>query len=343
MKKSRILNIVSYTKIGLFLCIIVLVASCKSDTSAVTVHADDDPAITELNALIDKNTNDASLYYQRAQLYYDKEKYDQAIADLRFAVKIDSLNPDFRHLLSDAYLNYGHIHEAEQELNEVLRVFPERIPTLLKMAEFKYINEDYDGSILTVNEIIRLDPQNAEAYFMLGMNFIALNDNTRAINSFQTAVELDSKLTDAWIYLGELYEEKKDPKALQYYESAVLSNPASMQAKHAKAYYLQNHKDIPGALELYRSIIVEDKSYSDAYLNSGILYLEMDSLNNAYEQFNLLVGINPTNYLGFYYRGIVNEKRGNKEAAIKDYTSSLNLNNNDKNVQNALENLKNQK
>lgn len=319
---------------------VMVFVSCKSDIPASKVSSGD-PEIDQLSDQIDKNNNNASLYFQRAQLYFNKDVYDHAIADLKFALKIDSLNPDYMHLLSDAYMNYGHAQEAEHTLNEALRIYPERVPTLLKMSELKYIMEDYDGSILTVNEIIRIDPQNAEAYFMLGMDFIALKDKSRAINSFQTAVELDSKLTDAWIYLGELYEENKDPKALQYYDSAILSNPESMQAKHAKAYYLQNHNDIPGALELYRKIIVEDKSYTDAYLNSGILYLELDSLDNAYEQFDLMVGVNPTNYLGFYYRGIINEKKGNKEAALKDYMSSNNLNNNDKEVQDALNSLKN--
>lgn len=320
--------------------LVLSIASCKSDKTTSTPSSGD-PAIDQLTAEIEKNQNDATLYFQRAKLYYEQEKYDYALADLKFAVRIDSLNPDYYHLMSDAFLNYGHAQEAEGALDEALRLYPERIPTLLKMAEFKYIMEEYDGSIFSINEIIRLDPQNAEAYFMLGMDFIALNDITRAINSFQTAVELDSKLTDAWIYLGELHENKNDGMALQYYESAVLSNPQSMQARHAKAYYLQNHKDIPGAIEIYRSIIVDDKSYIDAYLNSGILYLEMDSLDRAYEQFNLMVGMNPTNYLGFYYRGVANEKLGRKEAALKDYTSASNLNNQDKKVQDALNLLNN--
>jgi tetratricopeptide (TPR) repeat protein len=320
--------------------LILVFASCKSNNNK-EIASSGDPAIDQLTNEINNNQKDASLYFQRAQLYYDKKIYDHAISDLQYAIKIDSLNPQYRHLISDAYLNYGHAQEAEAALNEVLRLYPQRIPTLLKMAELKYILEEYDGSIWTINEVVKLDPQNAEAYFMLGINFLAIKDIPRAINSFQTAVELDSKLTDAWIYLGELYEEKKDPKALQYYNSAILSNPESMQAKHAKAFYLQNHKDIPGAIELYRNIIMEDKSYTDAYLNSGILYLELDSLDRAYEQFNLMVGVAPTNYLGFYYRGIVNEKKGNKEAALKDYISANNLNNKDEKVEKALNTLKN--
>ncbi len=315
--------------------------ACKTDTAAPSEVTSGDPQIDQLTAAINKTPNDADLYYQRAQLYYNKNIYDRSIADLKYALKIDSLNPNYYHLLSDAYLDYGYTKEALDALQDVMYLYPERIPTLLKYAELKYIFEDYDGSILTLNEIVRLDAQNADAYFMLGMNFLALKDTARATNSFQTAVEMDSGLTDAWIFLGEIYEKKNDPRALKYYDSAILSDPESMQARHAKAFYLQNHGDIPGALKIYREIIEKDREYTDAILNSGLLYIELDSLDKAYEQFNVMAGIAPTNYLGFYYRGIVNEKKGNKDAALKDYESAYNLNRDDKKVEEALLSLKN--
>ena len=314
---------------------------CKDEVTQA-IQLSGDPNIDKISAEITKNPGNPLLYFQRAKLYYDKSEFDNTIVDLESAMAIDSLNPDFYHLLSDAYLDYYNSRGALNTMNKVLTLYPERIPSLLKLAELKLILKDYDGSVLTVNEIIRLDNQNAEAYFMLGMNFKSIGDKERAMNAFQTAVEMDSGLTDAWIILGELYEEKKDPKAIKYYESAVLSNQESMQALHAKAFYLQNHGVIQGAQQIYRDIIIKDKSYADAYLNSGLLYMETDSIDKAYEQFDLLTDVAPTNHMGYYMRGIIYEKRGNKLQALKDYESANNLNKDDKNVQKALETLKNQ-
>ncbi len=318
-----------------------LILGCKSDAST-KVESTGDPAIDALTQQINEKPDNADLYFQRAQKYMDISTYDRAILDMQKAISIDSINPNYYHLISDAYLDYFNSKEAMNAMLKVLSLYPERVPSLLKMAELKYILEDFDGSILTLNEVARLDPQNGEGYLMLGMNFRTLNDTLRAINAFQTAVEMDSGLTDAWISLGEIYEEKNDSKALKYYESAILSDPKSMQALHAKAFYLQNHDDIPGAQRLYRNIITTDKSYTDAYLNSGLLYLEMDSIDRAYEQFDLLTGVAPTYFKGFYMRGIVNEKKGDITAALKDYESAFNLNNKDKKVQDALSALKNQ-
>ena len=327
-------------------CLIILFylvsgPSCKDQDTRVSIATDGDASLDKITAEISKNPDKADLYFERAKLYYDKSVYDNAIYDLQKAMTLDSLNPDFYHLLSDAYLDYFNSRGALNTMNKVLSIYPERNPSLLKMAELKHILKDFDGSIITINEILRLDPQNAEGYFMLGMNFRAIGDKDRAINAYQTAVEMDSGMTDAWIILGEMYEEKKDAKALQYYESAILSNPQSMQALHAKAYYLQNHGKIPLAQNIYQQIILKDKSYSDAYLNSGLLYMESDSLDKAFEQFDILTGVAPSFYMGYYMRGVVHEKKGRKKDAIKDYESAHNLNKEDKEVKKALETLKN--
>jgi tetratricopeptide (TPR) repeat protein len=314
---------------------IVLQASCKSE-APTEVKKEGDPIIDEITSLITKDPSKASLYYQRAQAYIGLSKFPNAIIDLQRAIAIDSLNPDYFHLLSDAFMDSGDLDNAYWTMLRVMKKYPERIPTLLKVSETKYIMEDYDGSIMTLNQITRLDPQNAEAYYMLGVNFLKLNDTERAINGFTTATEMDSKLTDAWIALGEIYEKKKDAKALKYYESAVLSDPNSMPALHAKAFYLQNNKNVPEAKAIYRSIIKTNQNYADAYLNLGLIYIDQDSLNKAYEQFNTLVGVAPTYHLGFYYRGIVQEKQGKKTEAKKDYQSATNLEPNDKRAADAL-------
>jgi tetratricopeptide (TPR) repeat protein len=326
-------------RILVYIGCLIFVFGCKTDESKKEISSGF-PEIDLMSNDIVRDPTNADLYFQRAKLYYENGKYDNTILDLQKAMTIDSINPEFYHLLSDAYLDYYNSNDALSTMRKVLALYPERVASLLKMAELKYILEDYDGSILTVNEVIRIDPHNAEGFFMLGLNFRALKDIDRAINSFQTAVEMDSGLTDAWMILGEMYEAKKDAKALKYYESAILSNPKSMQALHSKAYYLQNHGDINGAQEIYRNIIVEDKMYTDAYLNSGLLYLGSDSIQRAFEQFNNMAGIAPTNYMAYYMRGITHEKMGKKDLALKDYESAYNLNKEDSKVQEAIKSLK---
>jgi len=339
IQKSLMANLQKTGVIFLFAGVIFF-SGCDESAKQPT-DAESDPEISVISTDISARPEEPGLYFLRAQKYYEKQRFQEAILDMEKAMSIDSLNPDYYHLLSDVYLDYYNSSGALRMMNKVLALYPERIPSLLKMSELKYILEDYDGSVLTINEVIRLDPQNAEGFFMLGRNFMSLKDEVRAIQSFQRAVELDSKLTDAWMYLGELFESRKDPAAIKYFESAVLSDPSSNEALHAKAFYLQNHGKVSDAIGLYKQIVVRDKAYTDAYMNTGLLYLDMDSLQQAINQFSLMTANAPTNYLGFYYRGVAYEKLGKKDAARSDYESAYRLNGDDQKVQNALKKLSN--
>ena len=284
-----------------------------------------DSLIDQLSTQLVKSPDDIDLLYQRASVYYEKDEFEASIQDLEKAMSIDSLQPKIYHLLADNYLDYYRSREAVEMMKTVTRLFPESIPSLLKLSEMQMILNQNENSIFTVNEILRLSPQNNEAYFMLGMNFRAIGELDRAINSFQTAVENDPEMVDAWLILGELHEKKGSKDAVKFYDNAINIAPDKPEVLHSKAFYLQNNGDIPGALELYKEINLKSPNYADAYLNAGIIHMDQDSLGLAFEQMNLLAGVQPQNPLAYYYRGLIHNAYGNYEAAAVDLQNSINI------------------
>lgn len=321
--------------LGIFLA--VTLWSCKSDTKEnVTFSETGDAAIDAISKEIEKDPS-AQNYYLRAQALYNSEDYARSISDAEKAISLDSLQADYYHLLADGYMDYYRSKEALATMRRVLKIYPTRVPSLLKLAELEYIVQRYDLSVFNCNLILKDHPQNAEAFFMLGMNFRALGDREKAINSFQTAVEFDPDLIDAWIILGDLYGEKGDKKALKYYDAALVIAPEKNEVKHSKAFYLQNNGDIPAALALYRDIIIKDPSYGPAFLNSGILYLQLDSLDKAYEQFDILANREPQNANAYFYRAQVSYIKGDLTSTEQDLQNTLRINPEDKDAKKLLE------
>lgn len=314
----------------LSLVILCFCVACKENKTTAEkentgfVGANDEQLVA-ISALIEKEPLNAKLRYERAKMLHDNKYYDEAVADLRVAILQDSLMPEFYHLLSDVFMDNALSNKALQTIETAAHLFPTRIPTQLKLSETQLILQLYEKSISTLNEILRQDPQNAEAYFMLGLNFRDMGDERRAINSLKTATEFDSRIVDAWIILGNIYEAKNDKSALEYYSAAVNVDPRNPNALHSKAYYLQNHGDVKSALLLYDHIIAVDRDYTDAYLNAGILNLDRDSLQRAMEQFNILSGKSPQDWRPYYYRSLVYKRMGNKAAALADIQSCINL------------------
>ncbi len=314
----------------LVLCTLLFV-QCKEDKntdtqSPASVNTTGIDAIDILTAEINKTPMDASLYYERAKAYMDNNGNEYAVKDAERAVQLDSLNPNYYHLLSDTYMDFRQSKLSLITMMKVATMYPERTATQLKLAETQYILQQYEYAVSTLNKILKYDPLNAEAYFMLGMVFNEFEqDKKKAKNAFLTAVENDPDLVDAWLILGQNAMNENDPLAKRYYQNAVNAEPENVRALHSLAFYLQNNNDVTGAQNLYRKIHVLDKSYLQANLNSGILYIEQDSLEKAYEQFNIITQNNPANHVGYYYRGVVHELQGNLDQALADYQNSMNI------------------
>jgi len=314
--------------IGISALFALLLAACGNQSEGnneAQIAATGDPAIDKVSRAIEQNPDDPTLYAARAGLFYEKESYDEAIADLQTALSMDSTNVDYLHLLADSYLDYYKSREALETMKRAAELHPERIPTLLKLSEFQLILKRHEESMRTIDQVLRIDPQNPDAYLMFGMNFKELGDTIRAINSFQKSVEYDSDMIDSWINLGQLHAAIGSGMAERFFDNAIMIAPKNVEALHAKADYLQDQGDLTGAIDLYKQIVMTDRQYAEAYFNSGLLYLDLDSLAQAEQQFDLAIQVNPTFTSAYYYRGVAAELQGDLAQAKADYEQTLRL------------------
>src|SRR5688572_15054785 len=96
------INNVWMTCLVLFLLVI---GSCKQNRQEKTTGLTGDEAIDKLTIAISKSPQDPALYFQRSELFYEREAYDQAIEDLAQVLRLDSTNLKAHHLLADVYLD----------------------------------------------------------------------------------------------------------------------------------------------------------------------------------------------------------------------------------------------
>jgi tetratricopeptide (TPR) repeat protein len=310
----------------------------ESDTLSNIVTGN--PAIDGLTKEIKQNPDNAALYAKRGRVFVENKGYDEAIIDFTYAVKLDSTNIDYYHLLADTYMDYFKSRKALQVMKQAAELFPNDLPTLLQLSEYQLILKQHEESMKTIDQVLKQDPQNATAYLMFGMNFKEQGDTVLAINSFQKAVEFDSDMIDAWVNLGQLYEAMDDPLAARYFDNAVRVAPNNIYALHAKADYHSNQDQLEEAIDAYRKIVRADPQYVDAYFNSGLIYLDMDSVQQASKQFDLALKVSPTHIQAYYFRGLSKEMMGDNAAAKADYEQALRMAPNYTRAQEGLKRLK---
>lgn len=336
---NKILNLSCLVLIAL------LLFACESDTkgkhtSGPQLPSTGNPTIDNLTKKILQNPKDPTLYAGRAGAFYQVGGYDEAIADLGMALRYDSTNVEYRHVLADIFMDYYKSSLALATMEKAAEMYPERIPTLLKLSEFQLILKQNSESLKTVDKILKLNANESEAFYMMGRNFYDMDDVPRAIGSFQKAVRLDSDLIEAWIYLGELFDKNDDKDAVKYYGNALEVDSTNLDALNGIANYYHQRGELDKAINIYTKTNRMHPQYSDAYYKAGLAFLEKDSIKIAYRQFDMAIKMEPTKVMAYFYRGVSSEINGDIAAAKNDYQQALNLSPKFDRAQKALDNLK---
>ncbi len=309
----------------LLLTSLIIIFACNRTATTTDAEATGDPAIDELTTAIQKSPDDPELYLRRSELYYERQAYDQAIADLAKVMKIDSTNLKAHHLLADAYLDDYQSARALATLQRAAMLYPDSIGTKLKLSEFQLILKQYDQALTTIADIMKIRPGDPEALFMLGMVYRDQGKTNEAIGAFQSAVERNPDMSEAWVILGDLMDRTNNPLAIQYFDNAIRVDPDNVAAWHAKAYFLQNNDSISQAVDIYRHIHTMDSQYGDAYLNAAILLMYQDSVDAAMKELDILEKIDPTNAAAWFYKGKIYQFRGQKDLAKAAFEQALRL------------------
>lgn len=308
------------------LALSILVFSCGPDTSETdNLVITEEPAIARLTASINAQPKDASLYAARAELFEQSGAYDEALADWQQAVQLDASQADYYHALANLQLDYFQSRNALATMELAAERFPERTLTLLKLSEFQLILKQYEESMRTIDQVLRLNPQEPEAYFMFGLNFREMGDTARAINSFQQAVEINPEMTDAYLILGQLHAEIGSPLAERYYDNAISIDTTAVLPIASKGDFLFNKGALAAALALYRRAARLDPQYEEAHFNTGLVLMEMDSLEAAARAFNITLEVDPLHIQSYFFRGYAAELLGDSTQALRDYQHALRL------------------
>ena len=321
---TRFFKRISFLNFFIWPALCLLVFSCKPKEKAAE-ELTGDPDIDMISAEIRKNPADPELYLRRSELFYERQAYDQAIEDLANVMKLDSTNLRAHHLLADVYLDHYQSARALATLQRATALYPDSIGTKLKLSEFQLILKQYDAALQTLADVMRIHPGNPEALFMLGMVYRDQGKTEQAIGAFQSAVERNPDMSEAWVILGDLMDRTNNPLAIQYFDNAIRVDPNNVAAWHAKAYYLQNNEQVNEALEIYRKIHEMDPQYPEAYLNAAILLMYMDSLDQAMGELDILAQVDPSNPATHFYRGKVYQFKGQKDLARQSFEQALRL------------------
>jgi tetratricopeptide (TPR) repeat protein len=140
---------------------------------------------------------DAGYYNDRANKYYEKGRYDDAIEDYTRALQVNPNDPVAYYDRANAYYRKG----------------------------------QYDRAVEDYTKAVEINPQDEEAYFNRGLAYFSLGRFEEAAGDYSRAIEIDPQDADAYNNRGNAYTEMgRYDEAVRDYTTALEIRPGDDNA-----------------------------------------------------------------------------------------------------------------
>jgi tetratricopeptide (TPR) repeat protein len=187
-----------------------------------------------------------------------------------------------------------------------------------------YRRKDYARARDAFDLALRLDPENAAAYFNRGLAWKALKEYDRAVADFDEALRLNPRDAEAWNNRGLAWFHRQDyVRALHDFDEAIRLDPTRSGpfsnrgiTRHARQEYRLALKDFDEAIRL-------DPRYAKAHCNRGLTWKALGDNDRAVADFTAAVGAEAKYLRAYVERALIYEGRKDYGSAVKDYESAL--------------------
>lgn len=209
-----------------------------------------DIAIGWLDSAIRLDPKNASYWVNRGVAKQGRRDTEGAAADYARAIELDPNNALALHNLASIKSGEGDNDTSEKLLTEAIEKnknlpYPraQRAYHRLSKGNLKGALEDYD-------EVVRIEPLNADNYVNRGLVREKLNDLHGAEADFAKAIELDDKNEKGWLEHGNIMsKQKKWKEALEDYNVAIHLLPSYGLAYYNRAVVHQNMAQLKQACD----------------------------------------------------------------------------------------------
>lgn len=186
------------------------------------------------------------------------------------------------------------------ELQKALLLDPQFVTGHVFLALYWQRHQRFDQALTSIDNAIRLSPEDAALYSQKGSIQAMLGDLSGALASYQQAVDVSknkSQILKLLITFCITYEYQLEEAALPAARLLLqkdLKDPASLDLA---GQILTLQKD-PAAKKYLERALDQDVNYAPAHLHLGLLYLQQGDLAHAKEKFTLAKSLSPDTTTG---------------------------------------------
>ncbi len=250
--------------------------------------------LKDYGSAIEADAGNADAWQARALVHLEQGQTEQAIADFDGLLKQDQDNFKARLALSEALLNLDRMDEALPHIEKAIELKPDSPLGYTLRARAKVLKEDIDGALTDLDEAIKLEPRDLPA-LVIRARLYAIQGNVSAAKDDVERVLLISPGLPQGVLLRSLIlaEEGRLSDAIADVESLLKQDPKNIPWRLQLGGYFIRDRRPSRALEIFASILSEDKDNTAARHARADTLLSVGKHREAIADFEILVKQEP--------------------------------------------------
>jgi tetratricopeptide (TPR) repeat protein len=233
-----------------------------------------------------------------------KNNFIGAIEKYRTALKYDE-SAGIYFTLASVYYKVSKFKEALTEINKALRLDPNNISYLEKLADIHLGTRDFQKAANTYEKILILDKDYTVGLYTLARLYQELNMPAKAIIVYEKITEKIGYDFDVLNKMYEIYINYKDyQKAADVLEGITKIDPYNVEVRKILASMYIRSEQIDEAQKIYEQLFMlnpDDKAVQTELVR---IYFKKDESDKAFERFAKMTG---KDSLGFWEKLQVGE------------------------------------
>lgn len=214
-----------------------------------------DSARQAFEGAIDVDADHAPAYAHLGQLYEDEGRFEEALALSQRALALAPANLDFRYIVGAQLLRTGQAEGAAAYLRTVIEQRPWHYGAHYNLGQ----------------ALVRLGRRSEAQHFLTRAD--SLQELQSKVEHAQVTAETNPGLPMNWVRLGEMLRQSgRIEEALEAYQVARSLAPENLAVQHNLANLFLARGDTAQAVGRYRTILQQDSTFTDAWLNLGVVY-----------------------------------------------------------------------
>lgn len=202
-----------------------------------------------------------------------------------------------------------------------------KIKRLFSEAEGLFFKAHHQEALSLYKSLLRLDPDNIEAYGRLADIYHAIGKFDDAVHQIKKIERLDRDSVTYQRFIGKrmLLSQKYD-EALRIYNEVLVKAPKNLQTLSEVSVVLLEIGKLDEAIEKLKLLISLRSDYANAHLLLGYSNSKKENWGEAIKEFKKVIAINEKHPKVHLYLGVTYYKKAMFEEAIAEFDKALKLN-----------------